>query len=80
MAKEEIKTLKVGDEVMWSGCFGMETSQKVRVTGMEVTDTPRSKYGEEVSEVSWDLIKQNRVIFSLANNHWCYAEQVSMAS
>jgi len=69
--------LKVGDKVMWSGCFGMDTPQEVRVTGIEVTETPRTKYGEEVSEVSWDVIAQNRALISLANNHWCYAEQIS---
>ena len=69
--------LKVGDEVMWSGCFGMDEPQKVRVTGIEVTETPRTKYGEEVSEVDWDIINQNRALISLNNNHWCYAEQIS---
>ena len=75
--EEEVSTLKVGDKVMWSGCFGMEEPQPVRVTGIEITEVPRSKYGEEVNSVSWEIIAENRALISLANNHWCYAEQIS---
>ena len=72
-----MENLKVGDEVMWRGGFGYDAPQKVKVTGLELTEHPRSKYGEEVDEVSWAVIEANRVVFSLANNSWCYAEQIS---
>jgi len=71
------KTVKIGDYVMWRGCFGADKPRRVRVTGLDVTDHPREKYGEEVDSVSWDLVRQNRVVFSLSNDSWAYSDQIS---
>lgn len=69
--------IKVGDTVMWKGCFGNEHPKEAVVVSMEVTKNPREKYGEEVQEVSWDLVFENRVIFNFNNNHWAYSDQIS---
>ena len=72
-----VKTVKVGDTVMWSGCFGMEEPKEAKVVSMEITEDPRCKYGEPANEVDVQLIKENRVNFVLDNNHWSYAEQIT---
>jgi hypothetical protein len=71
--------LKVGDAVSWKGSFGMAAPQIVRVQGMEITEYPRTKEGDPVDEVSWDIVKENRVIFDLDNGHWAYSEQITPA-
>jgi len=73
------KTVKIGDYVMWRGCFGMEAPKKVKVVGLDVTEYPREKYGEEVESASWNLVRQNRVVFTLDNESWAYSEQISPA-
>jgi len=72
-----MESVKVGDKVMWSGSWGSEAPQEAVVTGMEITTEPRSKYGREVQEASWDLISENRVMFDLDNGHWSYSDQIS---
>ena len=69
--------LKVGDKVSWRHAWGTAPVQDIFVKDMEVTDYPRMKNGNPVSEVSWDLVKQNRVIFTLSCNLWAYASQIA---
>lgn len=69
--------LKVGDKVMWRGTFGMDPVKEAVVVGIEVTSTPRTKYGTVVEKTSWNMVKANRTLLSLDNGHWCYGEQVS---
>jgi hypothetical protein len=69
--------LKVGDEVLWRGCFGTEPAKPARVTGLEITEYPRSKHGFEVDQVAWFMMRENRVLILLDNDHWAYAEQIS---
>jgi len=69
--------LRIGDTVLWRGCFGTESEQPVKVKRMEVTATPRTKYGDEVESVAWSVVRENRVILDLDNGHWCYAEQIA---
>lgn len=68
--------VKIGDAVKWKGAFGMDAPRTVHVVEMEVTDTPRSKYGKQVTEVDVELIKKNRVLFTLDNGTWAYSEQI----
>lgn len=70
------KFVRVGDKVMWRGCFGSDQPQVAVVEHMEVTQHPRSKYGEPVQCAPMDAVRANRVIFTLTNGHWCYAEQI----
>jgi len=71
------KQVKVGDYVMWRGDFGMAAPRRAKVTGLEVTERSREKYGEEVESVDWSLVRQNRVLFTLDNESWAYSEQIS---
>jgi hypothetical protein len=43
---------------------------------MELTRRPREKDGEFRESVSWEEVRANRVLFSLADGHWCYSDQV----
>lgn len=70
-------TVKIGDTVMWRGDFGRGKPEPVKVVGMELTETPRAKYGVSVDEALWSSVKTNRVIFTLDNNKWAYGEQIS---
>ena len=69
--------LKVGDKVSWRGAWGTEDVIDVYVRGLSVTELPRSKYGDHVSSVPWELIKQNRVVVSLSTGNWAYANQIA---
>ena len=69
-------TIKVGDTIMYRGCFGSDAPKQVVVDGLTLTDETRSKYGLDVREVFIKDVKANRVLFSLNDGHWCYAEQV----
>jgi hypothetical protein len=73
-----MRTVKIGDTVNWKGCFGMNAPLSVKVVAMELTEFPRSKYGVEVDEVTADMVAKNRVIFTLDNSHWAYADQVEI--
>ena len=73
------KTVKVGDTVSWRDCWGTSAPRDAIVKRMEITDQPRSKYGNgPVDEVSEDLVKENRVIFDLDNGKWAYASQIDI--
>jgi hypothetical protein len=68
--------LKIGDEIIYRGCFGSGTEEKVIVEGITLTEEPREKYGVEVEAVSVSDVRANRTLLSLSNGHWCYGEQV----
>lgn len=70
-------TVKIGDKVLWRGAWGSEPAKLVTVEGLDVTDYPHEKYGVEVDEVCWDLVRQNRVVFSLDTGNWAYSSQIS---
>ena len=70
--------IKIGDMITYRGGFGTESPKRVSVVGLTLTDTPRSKYGEDVREVARWQIDDNRVLFSLDDGHWCYSEQVTI--
>ena len=69
-------SIKIGDDVKWRGCFGMDAARTATVTGMEITDLPRQKYGKKVNAVPVSLVRANRVVFNLSNGHWAYADQI----
>lgn len=73
-----MKTIKIGDTVVWKGCFGLNAPLSAKVTGMELTAFPRCKYGHKVKEVSLEAVKANLVVFSLDNGHWAYSEQIEV--
>lgn len=73
-----MKIIKINDTITYRPSFGSGPLTKAKVVGLTVTDLPRDKYGEEVDEVSVDLVKQNRVLFDLDNNHWAYSDQICL--
>lgn len=74
------KIIKVGDHIRYRGCFGRGPVQSAIITSIELTDQPRQKDGMPVDAVCAEYVKQNRVLFSLDNGHWCYSEQVAAIS
>ena len=72
------RVVKIGDHIKWRGGFGDNIPLDAVIVGMEVTEQPRTKHGEQVIEVNSDLIEQNRVLFDLDNGHWCYSEQIEL--
>ena len=68
----EKKILKVGDEVIWRGCWGMEDPKIAKVTGIEKTKGSHQKYGNKVEFVEWI----NNFVVTLDNNHWAYDYQL----
>ena len=62
-----MKTLKVGDEVMWRGGFGSDAPRKAKVVGIELCRSGE-KYGEPRESV--DSSKKDRIVVDLDNGHW----------
>jgi len=71
-----MKTVKTGDTVLWRNGWGHDPEVEAVVESMEVTEYPRTKYGETREEVTEQEIKENRVLFVLENGHWAYASQI----
>jgi hypothetical protein len=65
--------LKIGDKVMWSGCWGSEEPKEATVISISKTTRPREKYGEDVDEVDWAC----NFTVCLDNGHWAYDTQLS---
>ena len=72
--------VKIGDIVMWSGCFGMEPPARAVVIEIEATGQFRAKEGKKVNRV--DLNKE-LAVFTIKpidapcrGMQWCYADQV----
>ena len=72
-----MKLLKIGDTVNWRGGWGSEPPEPAKILRMEITQYPREKYGNDATEVSWELVKANRVCFDLDNGHWAYSDQIT---
>lgn len=68
-----MRTLKVGDEVMWCGGFGIDPPQRAKVTGIELCELGE-KYGDPVEEVEWS--KHDRIVVDLDNGHWARGHQI----
>jgi len=71
--------VKIGDTVLWRGCFGKDAPRRAVVEWMEITEAPRMKDGEEAEEAPWTLVRENKVLFGLDNEHWAYGSQISPA-
>lgn len=72
--------VRIGDQVWWKGAFGMQPPKLAKVEAMERTEYPRDKYGvEDLESASWDLVRENKVLFTLDNGHWAYSEQIQPA-
>ena len=67
--------MKVGDTVMWRGCFGMDAPKPAKIESIEETQQRRSKYGDAVNEIAWS--RKDYALVTLDNGHWAYGEQLS---
>lgn len=76
MYKLNMQTLKIGDSVIWRGTWGADPPKEAVVTGIELTEGVREKYGHAVETVFWTTVRDNRVVVSLDNGHWAYGEQI----
>ncbi len=73
--------LRVGNKVMWRGCFGGDEPKEAKVTMIEICATGQKEGGYEVSSVKWDTVTKTRtVIVVLDNGHWAYGKQISPIS
>lgn len=67
----------VGDAVVWRPGFGGGNPVKGTVTGLEVSNTQHDKEGgHPVTSAPWDLVRVDRVVFSIGDSSWAYGKQV----
>jgi hypothetical protein len=71
-----VSKLKVGDPVLWRGCFGKSDPVKAVITEIEI-DCNGSKYGTSVDSAPWSEIHGCNVIVSLDNGCWAYGFQIT---
>ena len=69
-----MKTLKVGDTVLWSGGFGRHAAQPAKVVSIERCP-PGEKYGDDVQSIHWCEVKEHAIV-DLDNGHWAYGAQL----
>lgn len=67
--------IRVGDHVIWRGSFGGDAPAIAKIESMQLTEHPRSKYGEDVAEADWSM--KNHLVVTLTNGRWAYGEQLS---
>ena len=79
LSGDGVGVVSVGDTVLWAGGFGAGHPRLAVIESIQVTELPREKYGTDVGQVSWKRVMENRVVFSLTNGHWAYAEQITPA-
>lgn len=71
--------LRIGDKVLFSASHGTEVYKEATIVAMDVTESPFEKYGVPVEEVEWDMVKDNKVVFSVETEQggrWGYSDQI----
>jgi hypothetical protein len=68
--------LRIGDQVIWRGAWGTQAPLRVRVEAIDAVE-PGEKYGTEVTEMAWTLVREDRAVVSLDNGHWAYGSQLA---
>lgn len=65
-------SLEVGQEVMWSGSWGISSKKKATITSISVfsDETP-------LLSVEWDRLNDRSIVVSLDNGHWAYGFQLT---
>jgi len=71
-------SIRVGDSIWYRPGFGHDQPRRATVTGITVTEFPRGKHGESVTQVSHGIVQQNRAVFDLDHCSWCYSSQVDL--
>ena len=66
------RVIRIGSQVLHRGGFGRDSQSVAGVTGIEITEFPREKYGDEVDAVTLDA----NYVLTLDNGKWVYSDQV----
>lgn len=69
-----MKTISVGDTVMWRGKWGADPAKPAKIVRMELCEQERSKYGVGVEQAH--LRDKNRLCVDLDNGSWAYGFQI----
>ena len=69
--------ISIGDKIMWRGGFGKDAPKVATVTGLELTRDPRTKYGLATESSTWERAREDRLLVTLDNGHWCYGSQIA---
>ena len=64
--------------MVYRGLSGIWPPVTVTVDGMILTRQPRSKEGRDVEEVSYEQVREDRVLFVLSDGYWTYSEDVDL--
>lgn len=70
-----VKTIKVGDKVIWRNLWGTDVPRVTTVIAIELCEHEREKYGIPVGEVF--LKDLPRAVFTLSSGNWAYGSQIS---
>lgn len=70
------KIIKVGATVNWRGSWGKDAARTVEITGIELCERERQKYGIEMKEV-WAKDK-DRCLFHISTGNWAYGFQIDL--
>ena len=68
-------TLKIGDQVLWSGGWGSQAPVPCKVTRIE--KNCEGGLGDFCDEIPWSECGDRSVVVDLDNNHWAYGYQLS---
>ena len=66
--------IKLGSKVSWKGSWGHNEPVIAEVTGIELCEEKRMKYGTPVNEVNADI--KDYCVFDLNTGNWCYGYQI----
>jgi len=63
--------LRIGDEVMWRGCWGKSIAEKAIIMGIIIDET-------DLKSITLNYIDREprKVIVTLDNGHWAYGYQI----
>lgn len=70
-----MKTLSVGDRVIWRGAWGSKDPQPATVLCIEKDCV--DKEGTEVAQIPWESTDTSGVVVILDNGHWAYGYQIA---
>lgn len=71
-----MKTVKIGDSIMYRPRYGRGDPVCAEVVGLELTREPHQFHGEPILKADPEQIEDNLVIFILLGNKWAYSDQV----
>jgi hypothetical protein len=67
-----LDVLEIGQEVLWSGSWGIDSPVKTVVTDIE----DHTDYDSPLESVEWERLNNRDIIVTLENGHWAYGDQI----